>query len=84
MVPVGLGGDFLAWFRSEALKHVRWAGDPTSAKEAVAGSGHLSPRHSFEEWSETVRGTSSPWLPYELAAARQLGKNLYDSALVRA
>jgi chemotaxis family two-component system sensor kinase Cph1 len=84
VVPVGLGGDFLAWFRPEAPKDVRWAGDPTTAKEAVAGSGHLSPRHSFEEWSETVRGMSAPWLPYELAAARQLGKHLYDSALVRA
>lgn len=84
VVPVGISGDFLAWFRPEALKDVRWAGDPTLAKQAVAGSGHLSPRHSFEEWSETVRGMSAPWLPYELAAARQLGKHLYDSALVRA
>lgn len=84
VVPVGIGGDFLAWFRPEVLKDVRWAGDPTQAKLAVAGSGQLSPRHSFQEWRETVRGTSAPWLAHELAAARQLGKHLYDAALVRA
>lgn len=84
VVPVGIGGDFLAWFRPERLKDVRWAGDPTLAKQSVAGTGQLSPRHSFDEWSETVRATSTPWQHHEIAAARQLAKHLHNAALVRA
>ena len=83
VVPVGIGRDFLAWFRPEIRRDVRWAGDPTQAKQAASGSGELTPRNSFAEWKETVRGISAPWLDHEIAAANQLGKHLHNAALVR-
>jgi chemotaxis family two-component system sensor kinase Cph1 len=83
VVPVGIGGDFVAWFRPEVLTEVRWAGDPTEAKQ-TSGSGRLGPRTSFAEWKQTVRATSAPWLDHEIAAAHQLQQHLHHAALVRA
>ncbi|WP_081788745.1 SpoIIE family protein phosphatase [Candidatus Blastococcus massiliensis] len=75
-VPVG-GEDFLAWFRPETLREVTWGGNPYSSKVAQTHDGpRLSPRRSFAAWSETVRGTSSPWRAHEIAAARSLAGHL--------
>jgi light-regulated signal transduction histidine kinase (bacteriophytochrome) len=83
-VPVGRG-DFLAWFRPETLREVTWAGNPYTSKTAQTDAGpRLSPRHSFEAWSETVRGTSQPWREHEIAAARGLAGHLAEAVLNRA
>jgi chemotaxis family two-component system sensor kinase Cph1 len=79
------GRDFLAWFRPETLREVSWGGDPTSSKTVEGDYGpRLSPRRSFARWTETVRATSSPWQPHELAAAEQLGRHLVDVTRRRA
>ena len=44
-------------------------------------SSALSPRRSFAEWQQTVRGRSRPWHPGEIAAARQLRQLLLESVL---
>lgn len=80
-VPVsgGRDGDFLAWFRPETLREVSWGGDPYTSKLVTAEHGvRLSPRQSFAAWTETVRGTSQPWRPHEVAAAEQLGLHLSE------
>ena len=81
----GATGDALAWFRPETLRQVDWGGDPRT-KEYVEGEHgpRLSPRRSFARWSETVRGTSEPWLEHEVGAARQLAAHLGDVRLNRA
>lgn len=38
----------------------------------------LSPRRSFARWTETVRATSAPWQPHEVAAAEQLAAHLSE------
>jgi PAS domain-containing protein len=38
----------------------------------------LSPRRSFEAWSELVRGTALPWSPAERVMARAIGVALVD------
>jgi serine phosphatase RsbU (regulator of sigma subunit) len=82
-VPVG-AGDFLAWFRPETLREVTWGGNPYASKVAQTDDGpRLSPRRSFAAWSETVRGTSSPWREHEVAAARALAAHLTDATLNR-
>jgi GAF domain-containing protein len=88
-VPVvgGVDGDFLAWFRPETLREVDWGGDPGASKVVETGAGggvRLSPRRSFARWSETVRGTSTPWRPHEVVAAAQLADHLSDVGLRRA
>lgn len=60
----------LVWFRPEAVREVRWAGDPR--KPVDLASGELSPRRSFALWQETVRGRSLPWAAWELEAAEEL------------
>jgi two-component system, chemotaxis family, sensor kinase Cph1 len=69
--------DYLMWFRKEQLLTVTWAGDPY--KPMVGDDPlQLSPRRSFEAWSEIVRGTALPWNPSELAMARAIGVALVD------
>jgi light-regulated signal transduction histidine kinase (bacteriophytochrome)/CheY-like chemotaxis protein len=64
--------DYVVLFRRERLEAVRWAGNPE--KEVVYGPNgpRLSPRKSFEIWSELVRGTSQPFTTAELAVAETL------------
>lgn len=77
---VGSGrGDFLAWFRPELLRTVSWGGNPYEAKVLEQGDGlRLTPRRSFEQWTETVRGASAPWLQHEVEAAGQLARHVTE------
>lgn len=59
------------WFRAEALETVNWAGNPHKAATAGA-DGILTPRASFEAWSETVRGKARRWSVAEIEAAERL------------
>jgi two-component system, chemotaxis family, sensor kinase Cph1 len=69
--------DYLVWFRKEQLLTVTWAGNPS--KPTIGDNPlELSPRRSFEAWSETVRGTAMPWSSTELALARAIGVALVD------
>ena len=83
--PVAGGrDDFLAWFRPETLREVTWAGNPYGSKTVTTVAGpRLSPRQSFESWSETVRGTSRPWREHEVAAARALAASVTEASLSR-
>jgi two-component system, chemotaxis family, sensor kinase Cph1 len=85
-VEVGGGrGDFLAWFRAETLREVTWGGDPYTPKLVDdEGGPRLSPRRSFDRWSEIVRGTAEPWRAHEVAAARELAAQLGAARLERA
>ena len=69
--------DYLMWFRKEQLLTVTWAGDPY---KPVIGNDplQLSPRRSFEAWSEIVRGTALPWSNAERMMARAIGLALVD------
>jgi len=67
----------LLWFRAEEEQIVRWAGNPHETK--VLGPGEiLTPRASFEDWSQTVRGRSRAWTPAEVEGAHRLMGRLYD------
>jgi chemotaxis family two-component system sensor kinase Cph1 len=69
--------DYLMWFRKEQLMSVTWAGNPS--KPTVGDNPmELSPRRSFDAWSEIVRGTAVPWSSTELALARAIGVALVD------
>ena len=72
---------YLLWFRPEVVKTVRWAGDPVKAAEA---SSQLTPRHSFEEWKEVVRGRAEPWTPMEIDSASDFHAALTTIGLRRA
>ncbi|HIJ63041.1 MAG TPA: PAS domain S-box protein, partial [Rhodospirillaceae bacterium] len=62
----------LIWFRNERRHAVRWAGDPEQAHQADE-TGRISPRKSFAQFLENVRGQCLAWTPEELASAAELG-----------
>ncbi len=71
----------LLWFRAEIVETIRWAGNPSTAvKSGPVGS--LTPRASFEAWSETVRGRSRRWTPSQVESALRLRDALLDFAAV--
>lgn len=84
LLGVYLPGDHpitLLWFRAEIIETVRWAGNPSTAvKHGPAGA--LTPRASFEAWSETVRGRSRRWAAAEIESVTRLRDALSDVAAV--
>jgi len=71
-------GDYLLWFRPEVVQTVHWSGNPEKAVTKEAGNIRLSPRKSFEKWSQLVEGTSQPWQAFELEAALALRNDVKD------
>jgi len=74
-------GHYAIWFRREKLRSVDWGGDPHNKAIAV-GEGdeiRLSPRKSFERWSEIVRHCSEPWTLGETESAEALRRYLVES-----
>lgn len=70
VLAIGLGADWrILFFRMEEERTVRWGGDPN---KAVDPAQPLTPRNSFNEWKETVRGTCRSWTPIEIALAQEL------------
>src|SRR3984885_6092212 len=74
-------GEFLIWFRPERIRTVTWGGDPLSPVVIGDNPADLSPRRSFAQWHQLVEGTSEPWTPADLAAARLIGQSVADIVL---
>jgi two-component system, chemotaxis family, sensor kinase Cph1 len=74
-------GQYAIWFRREKVRSVDWGGDPHN--KAIAGSEgdgiRISPRKSFERWTEIVRQCSEPWTPGETESAEALRRYLVES-----
>ena len=51
---------------------VRWGGEPEKIYKTGPNGVRLTPRGSFSEWRETIRGRSQPWRPVTLRLATQL------------
>ncbi|KQU55366.1 phytochrome [Sphingomonas sp. Leaf339] len=68
----------LLWFRAEEREVVEWAGNPHKAVNLQSGE-RLTPRASFDAWSEVVRGRARPWSHAEIEAARRLMARLYEA-----
>ena len=69
---------YVLWFRPEVVRTVTWAGDPTKAVESRETSARLHPRHSFEAWTQVVRGTSRPWRNAEVDAVEDLRRRAIE------
>ena len=63
----------MLWFRPETIQTVNWGGNPHD-KPTVAGAHgpRLTPRRSFELFTESVRQQSLPWKLVEIDAAASL------------
>ncbi|SEL55687.1 PAS fold-containing protein [Blastococcus sp. DSM 46786] len=78
-------GQYVLWFRGEAVRHVDWGGDPhnKAIAEREGADVRLSPRRSFERWRETVRGRSEPWTAQETREAAELRTHLLEALYAR-
>ncbi len=77
---------YVAWLRAEVHRNVDWGGDPHNKAIAVAEGDEvrLSPRKSFERWSEIVRDRSLPWTSMERDLADQLRRVVVEAMFQRA
>ncbi|WP_439546014.1 HWE histidine kinase domain-containing protein [Sandarakinorhabdus sp.] len=75
--------DFILWFRPEVVQTVRWGGDPDKPVTVGPNGIRLTPRKSFEAWTETVAGRSSPWSLSDNDAAFDLRVSLLEIVLRR-
>ncbi|MBV9840246.1 MAG: GAF domain-containing protein [Sphingomonadaceae bacterium] len=74
--------DYVVLFRQEIIKTVRWAGDPNEKSVDYGPNGpRLTPRKSFESWSELVRGTAQPFTAAEISVADMLRGALVEILL---
>lgn len=73
--------DYVVLFRVERLRSVRWAGNPEKHIEFGPNGPRLTPRKSFESWSELVRGKSLPFTTAELGVAEILRVALLEIVL---
>jgi chemotaxis family two-component system sensor kinase Cph1 len=65
--------EYLLWFRPEVISEVKWAGDPNKPVDiSESGMLYISPRKSFEAWSQQVKLTASPWRNEDFRSALQL------------
>lgn len=73
--------DYVVLFRAEQLRSVRWAGVQEKEIEYGPNGPRLTPRKSFEEWSELVRDRSAPFTEQELSAAENIRSALLEVVL---
>jgi chemotaxis family two-component system sensor kinase Cph1 len=64
-------GGWCILLRSEQIEHVAWAGKPDKSEHGPMGA-RLTPRGSFDAWTETVRDCAHPWEDGILTHARMM------------
>ncbi|MDJ0867153.1 MAG: GAF domain-containing protein [Myxococcota bacterium] len=74
-------GEYLMWFRPARVRTITWGGNPFKPFAIGDDPADLSPRRSFAQWHQQVEGTSEPWLPADLAAAKLIGETVADVIL---
>lgn len=84
-VPLSLTHkSFLLWFRPETIRTVNWAGNPHDKPTVTGPHGpRLTPRKSFELFTESVRLRSRPWNQVEVDAAGRLRSLLLDLVIIK-
>lgn len=63
----------MIWFKPEIKSTVQWAGNPQKPVEASNdGMVKISPRRSFEAWTQEMEGVSAPWSAAEISSVMKL------------
>ncbi len=68
--------NFMIWFRPEVLQTVEWGGNPEKKMSYNEEKQRLSPRKSFEKWSQLLTGTSTDWQDHDLNVVKALQENV--------
>lgn len=67
---------FIMWFRPQSSNTVKWGGNPEKNAVVKDGIEYLSPRKSFERWTQEVSGVAPNWEDYDIEAAMSLRDSL--------
>jgi|GEM_PF-186787 len=79
------GQNLMMWFRPEIKKTVNWGGNPHDKPQVTGPHGpRLTPRRSFELFSESVHQQATPWLEVEIEAAARLRALILELVVLRA
>ena len=79
------GQNMMMWFRPELKQTVNWGGNPLDKPKVAGPHGlRLTPRRSFELFSESVHQQALPWLQVEIDAADRLRTLIMELVIVRA
>ena len=70
--------DYAVLFRGEQLRKVAWAGNPEKPVELGPHGARLTPRKSFELWSELVKDHAVAFTAAELRVAESLRTGMAD------
>ena len=73
--------DFLMWFRPEVVQNVTWGGNPDKKASFDEVKQRMTPRKSFEKWTQKLTGVSDPWLDYQISAAKAIRESLSNIIL---
>lgn len=73
--------DFLMWFRPEVVQNVSWGGNPDKKASFDKEKQRMTPRKSFEKWTQKLTGVSNPWLDYQISAAKAIRESLSNIIL---
>ncbi|WP_438392988.1 ATP-binding protein [Caballeronia sp. DA-9] len=74
--------NYVIWFRPEATRTIKWAGEPV--KRVSNQDGSVAPRKDFAPWLEIVRNRSLHWRPVELEIAAEFRASMLNIVLRRA
>jgi light-regulated signal transduction histidine kinase (bacteriophytochrome) len=74
---------WLLALRVEQVETLRWGGRPEKHVTHGPLGPRLTPRGSFDEWRETVRGSAEPWDESRLAVANQLLAEIHRASMAR-
>ncbi len=77
-MPLIDDGAMLFWFRAEQAEEVEWAGNPHKAV-SLDPTAVLTPRTSFQSWTQVVSGRSRRWTLEEIEAAHRLRRAFHDA-----
>ncbi|RYE05025.1 MAG: GAF domain-containing protein, partial [Sphingobacteriaceae bacterium] len=73
-------GEWMIWFKPEKIASITWAGKPEKLVEQQEnGLIQLSPRKSFEAWTEIVQNTSEKWSIKEVSLVVKIREELMDT-----
>lgn len=72
--------EIVIWFKPEMLENIKWAGNPEKPVEvSKEGLETLSPRTSFESWTQTVKYTSTKWSNAEITSVIKIREHIIYS-----
>ncbi len=73
--------DYVLLFRQEMARTVKWAGDPHKPAQLGPNGPRLTPRKSFELWSQEVRGRATPFSAAEIRVGEMLRVSMIEVVL---